>query len=99
MKLYISVDNMLHQIDSADPELLGRWVVEILARTGPWLQSTYVQVRAEPSWLPGEDGAPWRPDWIADSRIISQLHIVHSPQEIVDMLQQQIKDAEALTGG
>lgn len=94
MRLKISVDNLYHEIDSTDPDLLGKWVVEIFARTGPWTQATYVQLQAGPSWVPTEDGRG-RPDWIADSRVVGSVYQVHTMQEIVDVLQQHIKDAEA----
>src|SRR5579872_5025083 len=95
MRLSINVDAMHHEIDSTDPELLGRWVVEIFARTGPHTPATLVQVQAYPSWLPTEDGRG-RADWIVDSRVITNLYRVRTPQELVDALQKQIKDLEAV---
>ena len=62
MRLSISVDNIRHEIDSIDPELLGRWIVEIFTRTGPWNPATYIQFRAWPSWIydqkSGQQGRP-----------------------------------------
>jgi hypothetical protein len=97
MRLTISVDNYSHSIDSTDPELLGKWIVEIFSRAvaGGMNQNTYIQVQAYPSFVP--DGTPGgKLDWIADSRIIGGVFQPHSPQELLAALAQQLKDAEDL---
>jgi hypothetical protein len=92
VRLKIQIDSVSHEIDSADPVTLGRWVVEILARTElAWSPATYIMLQAFPSWLPTEDGRG-RCDWIADSRVIGNLYPVRTPQDVVDALQQQIDD-------
>jgi hypothetical protein len=92
MRLRINVDNLGHEIDSTDPELLGKWVVEIFARTGPFTPATYVQIQASPSSVQTEDGRG-RPDWIADSRIVGGVFQALTPQGLVDGLQKQINEA------
>jgi hypothetical protein len=99
MRLRIQIDAMNHEIDSTDPELLGKWVVEMFARIESlWSPATLIQVQAQPSWLPTENGRG-RTDWIADGRVIGNVYTVRSPQELVDALQQQIRDLEAVHAG
>jgi len=99
MRLTISIDSYSHQIDSVDPELLGKWVVEILGRAvaGGINASTYIQVQAYPSYVP-DGSAPGRLDWIADTRIIGGAFQIHSAQDLLAGLAQQLKDAEAARG-
>lgn len=97
MRLEISVDNYRHQIDSTNPELLGQWVVEIFDRItkNGWHQATYVTVQAYPTFVYDEYGNSVH-DWIADSRVIGAINVIHSPQELVDALQAQITEMEAI---
>jgi hypothetical protein len=48
MKLTICVDNMPMQIDSTDPELLGKWMLEVFARAAAHgiTNATYITVQA-----------------------------------------------------
>jgi len=96
MRLTIEIDNMRHEIDSTDPELLGKWMVEIFGRATAFgiTPATMIRVRAYPSWIPDESVQGGRPDWIADSRIIGRIYQVHSPREVVDLLAEQIEEAE-----
>lgn len=96
MRLTLTVDNLSFQIDSTDPELIGRWVVEIFARTGPFTPATYCTMQAYPSYVRDPATGRERPDWIADSRVIGRIHLVRTPQEVVDMLQKQVSDLESL---
>ncbi|HEY4251223.1 MAG TPA: hypothetical protein VGM87_08480 [Roseomonas sp.] len=97
MRLQISVDGMSHQIDSTDPELLGKWMVEIFGRliTGGLNQSSYVQVQAYPSFVPIDEPPGSRPDWIADTRIIGGTFQVRTPRELVAGLAAQLDEMEA----
>jgi len=92
---------MHHEIDSTDPELLGKWVVEIFGRAvaGGISASTRIMVRAQPSWIPDDSPAGGRPDWIADSRVMGHAYQVSSPHDLVAVLAQQIADAEAMASG
>ncbi len=94
MRLTISVDGQRHEIDSTDPELLGRWVVEIFERTGPFTPATYCTVQAYPSWVPSPDGRG-RSDWIADARYFGDIYPVQTPREMLEALGKQLDKAEA----
>ena len=96
MRLTITIDGMAHQIDSTDPELLGKWITEIFGRavTAGISPATYIQVQIYPSWIP--DGAGGKPDWIADTRIIGSTYVIKTPQEIADKLAEQLKDWKEL---
>jgi hypothetical protein len=100
MRLEIRVDSIPHQIDSTDPELLGKWVMEIFARVGPFTPATCCQVQAYPSFV-SDPGSPQglRPDWIADTRIIGGVFQVKSPRELVEALGRQLDEAEGLGDG
>jgi hypothetical protein len=95
MRLEISIDNFSHMIDSTDPDLLGKWVMEIFARAvaGGINPSTYIQVRAQSSWLPGPSGG--QRDWITDSRITGESFRVTSPRDLLAGLSRQLDQAEA----
>lgn len=95
MKLTLSIDGYGHQIDSTDPDLLGRWIVEIFGRIREITPATWIEFRAAPSWVPG-NGDDWQPDWVADSRIINQAIQIRSPRELVAALGKQIDELEKL---
>jgi hypothetical protein len=101
MKLRIIVDSLPHEIDSTDPELLGKWVAEIFGRAAAFgiTAATQIQVQVYPSWIPTADKPGGSPDWIADSRIIGNYYQVSSPHDLVAILAQQIADAEAMAHG
>ena len=98
MRLTISIDNMAHQIDSTDPELLGKWVTEIFGRAAAWgiTQATYIQVQIYPSFVADGSKEGSRPDWIADTRIIGQTYQIHSPRDLLAIMAKQLDEAEAL---
>jgi hypothetical protein len=66
VRLELNVDGASHYVDSTDPDLLGRWIVEILARGVPYHPASYITVQAYPSFLPAnpETGRSRGPDWI-----------------------------------
>ena len=96
MRLTIQIDGTSHTIDSTDPELLGKWVIEIFGRAIAFgiNQATYIQVQAYPSWV--ADGGNGRPDWITDSRIIGNVYQIRSPADLVAALGRQLDEAAAL---
>jgi hypothetical protein len=97
MRLTINIDGLGHQIDSTDPELLGKWMLEIFARaaTSGFTNATYITVQVWPTWIP-DASAPQgtRPDWVADTRIVGGVWQVASPRELVAALAKQLDDAE-----
>ena len=96
MRLQISVDGMSHQIDSTDPELLGKWVIEIFGRmiAGGLSQASYVQMQAYPSFVPTTEPPGTKPDWIADTRITGGVYQITSPRDLVARLGKMLDDAE-----
>jgi hypothetical protein len=96
MKLEIIIDGMFHGIDSTDPEILGKWMVEIFGRVRhptPATPATYFQVRAQPSYIPDADGNPTL-DWIADSRFLGTA-TARTPREMVAALSAWLDEWEA----
>ena len=96
MRLELRINQYNHLIDSTDPEILGKWMVEMFARTGEFGPADIVQVFAQPSFI-SDHTAPSgvRLDWIADSRIIGGQFQVKTPRELVEGLAKQLDDAEA----
>jgi hypothetical protein len=100
MRLTLNIDNYSHQIDTTDPELLGKWMEEIFARassTAGFSNATYITAQVFPSYVP-DSSVPsgGRMDWIADTRIIGGLFEISSPRDFVAALSKQLDDAEAL---
>lgn len=93
MRLQLSIDSMYHEIDSTDPETLGRWIVEIFGRVRNPSPSTFYQVRAIPSWVPDESGQG-KADWIQDTRWLEMLS-PRSPRELVNQLSAVLDKYEA----
>ena len=96
VKLRLSIDGILHECDSADPELLGKWIVEIFGRIRQITPATLIEFQAAPSWLPQNADGDWRPDWIADSRVIGQVRRITSPRDLVTELSAQLDEYEGL---
>lgn len=98
MRLTISIDSIGHEIDTTDPELLGRWIVEIFGRIREPGAATFITMRVAPSWLPVErqGRTDYVADWSADSMIIGRVTQVRSPRELVAALGRQLDDADAL---
>lgn len=98
MKIRLFIDGIPHDIDSTDPDLLARWLVEIFGRIPQIHPATIIEFRVSPSWLP-DTGGQWRPDWLADTRVISQDMPVRSPRELAEALSKQIDQYERLRDG
>jgi hypothetical protein len=104
LKLRLFIDGLSHDIDSTDPELLSKWIVEIFGRIRQITPATRIEVQAFPSFVPDEPGdlrhgqGGWHPDWTADSRVIGQIVPVRSPRELLAALGKQLDEAEALSG-
>lgn len=102
MKLRLIIDGMPHEIDSTDPELLARWIVEIFGRIRQITPATLIEFQASPSFVPADDGdmqpgrGGWRPDWTADSRVIGRITPIRSPRELLATLSAQLDELEAL---
>ena len=98
MRLTIQVDATPHQIDSTDPELIGKWIAEIFGRAVAFgiTPATDIRVQIYPSWVPSDTLERGRPDWIADSRIIGNSYQIHSPRDLIAALSRQLDEAEAL---
>ena len=95
MKLRLVIDNIYQEIDSTDPDLLARWIVEIFGRIPEITPATLIQVQAFPSFLP-DAGGRWGPDWAADSRVLGRLDPIRSPRDLLAALTKQLDDLEAL---
>ena len=96
MRLTILIDAMPHQIDSTDPELIGKWLAEIFGRAAAWgiTPATQIEAQVYPSWVPADNPDGSKPDWIADTRIIGRTYQVQSPRDVVTMLARQLDEAE-----
>lgn len=96
MVLTLYVDGIPHSIDSSDPELLGRWLLEIFGRYQPPTPATQYEVRAQPSWVPDAQSLNGRrPDWIADTRWSGRTESVTSPRDLVAVLAKQLDEHDA----
>jgi hypothetical protein len=89
MRLSIDIDAVHHEIDSTDPETLGRWIVEIFARVEYPNAATWYQVHALPSFTGNN-----KPDWIADTRYF-HLGEAKTPRELITLLTEWLDDYEA----
>jgi hypothetical protein len=98
MRLSLFIDGIPHQIDTTDPDLMARWLVEIFGRIQELTPATLIEFRTQPSFLYGKDRQPAM-DWIADSAIIGQQHRILSPRDFVTALGRQLDEAEALANG
>lgn len=96
MRLHLIIDGIWHEIDSTDPELLGRWIMEIFGRIPAISPATMIEIRASPSFVPDAAGQ-WRADWAADSRVIGRQYEIQSPRDLLAALAKQLDDLEALT--
>lgn len=98
VKLILRIDGYHHEIDSTDPEIIGKWLVEIFARIGPtWSPATFIQMQVQPSYLPAVPGGEPQFDWIADTRFTGRLYPVKSPREVVEVLGKMIDEYEGTT--
>lgn len=90
MRLRLEINAIGHEIDSVDPEILGRWIVEIFDRATPFHPADLVRVHVQPSYIPDQN-APggYRLDWIANSRY-QEINDVHTPRELYRALGEQL---------
>lgn len=95
MRLSLFIDGIPHQIDTTDPEMLGKWIIEIFGRITEITPATIIEFRAEPSFLYGQNGQPVM-DWAADNRIIGQSQRIQSPRDLVAALGKQLDILENL---
>ncbi len=96
MRLILSIDSIPHQIDSTDPDLLAKWIIEMFGRIREITPATLIELQTYPSVLPQSADGGWRPDWITDSRIIGQVIQIRSPRDLIAALSKQLDDLEAL---
>lgn len=96
MRLSLIIDGIFHQCDSTDPDLLGKWIMEIFGRIQQITPATLIEFRAEPSWVPQGKDLPWGPDWLADSRVLGQVRPIRSPRDLVAELGKQLDEYERL---
>jgi hypothetical protein len=86
MRLALTIDSYTVQIDTRDPELLARWLLEQFALIR-WTGATQVRAQAWPSFADfTEQGTP-RADWLADSRYVIERWTVKEPAEVVAAMQ------------
>jgi len=95
VRLRLTLDGIGHEIDTADPDLLAKWIIEIFGRLRQITPATLIEVQASPSWVYDEHDQPV-PDWTADSRIICQRMKIKSPRDLPDALGRQLDEAEVL---
>jgi hypothetical protein len=97
VRITLTIDSLFHQIDSTDPDLLARWIVEIFGRIPQIYPATDIRFQVMPSFLPDADGQ-WRPDWAADSRVLGRMEPARSPRELLAALAKQLDDLDVLNG-
>ena len=98
MRLKITIDNLTHEIDSTDPELLSKWILEILGRV-QWTPATYAYFQAMPTFIFDPNTNQYHADWTADSRIISTAESFRTPKQLLEALSYQLEKAELLAKG
>lgn len=82
---------MMYQIDSLDPDTLGKWLLEIFDRTRPDHVAP-ARVQMWPSW--DRDGKT--ADFVVDNRVLGRVYTVRSAQEVIDRMQEMVNEAKAL---
>jgi len=90
VRLEIYADGYNYSIDTIEPDTLGKWVVEIFDRIGPMDASSYLQVRAWPSF---STRANQGGDWILNSSMNNPLFGIKSPREMVEGLSKALDEA------
>lgn len=93
MRLTIQIDDVTSQIDSTDPETLGRWMVEIFGRVRNPTTATFYRIQAYPSFVPKDNGE-YQPDWIADTRYM-EVGKAHNPRELLQLLNAWLSNYES----
>ena|ERR1700678_1936912 len=94
MRAEITIDGYNFAIDSVDPEILGKWFVEIFNRVGPLNNSSFVQFRGWPSYgYRNLDGSPNAGDWISNvtmNPVITGRKIL-TPRELVTAISEELE--------
>jgi hypothetical protein len=97
MRLQLFVDNVITQIDTRDPELLGRWLLEQFALIR-WYPSTFVRAQAWPSWSDFDKSGNARPDWLTDSAHYRRWE-VKTPEDVLAGLAALLSEARGEAAG
>jgi hypothetical protein len=92
MRLELYIDGMRVGINTRDPELLGRWLLEQFA-TIHWTPATDVRAQAWPSWSDMDEQGQARPDWVTITPILCRQWEVKSPEDVLAGLATQLKEA------
>ena len=92
MRLILRIDGLQTQIDTRNPELLARWLLEQFALIR-WTPATIVEAQAYPSWSDWKEGGKAKADWLTDSRLLGELWRVKSPEDVVQQLQAALNRA------
>lgn len=92
MRLTLQVDGMTSEIDTRDPDLLARWLLEQFALIR-WSPASYVTAHAYPSWSDLDDGGRARADWLTNSAWLTNRWIVKTPEDVVEGLRVALETA------
>lgn len=97
MRVELSIDGYTKAIDTVNPELLARWLLEQFAII-QWTPATYCRVQAWPSFNP-YPGRPAEPgeqqaDWICDTRYLGGITEIRSPRDFLAQLTAQLNEYE-----
>jgi hypothetical protein len=77
-RIELQIDSNWNQIGTADYEMAGQWLGDMLRMYGPGINAaTMIRLRVDPFFIPDPRGAEyqWVPDWNADSRYMDAFHI------------------------
>ena len=94
MRVTLEIDGYQLQIDTQNTGTLARWLIEQFT-TIEWLPSTHCRVYVSPGYVVGSDNQ-LHPDWIADSRIITERGDARSPEDVVAILARQVETLRTL---
>ena len=94
MRVTLEVDGYPLRIDTQNAETLARWLIEQFT-TIEWQPTTDCRVYVSPGFAVGSDNQ-LHPDWIADSRIITERGDARSPEDVVAMLARQVETLRTL---
>ena len=88
------IDGYITQIDTRDPDLLARWLLEQFALIR-WTPATFVRAQAYPSWSDMDEHGKARADWITDSRFLGDAWAVKTPEDVLAALDTALKAARS----
>lgn len=92
MRIELRIDNYTHTIDSRDPELLARWLVEQFG-AHQWTPATMCNATCWPSFSGGLSGEPERMDWLGDSRYLTYWRL-RSPHDLLAAMQRALRESD-----